>query len=89
MPFTLGLDKLFDDPDEFRGLLYIFGLTLAELLILSILDNLSLRMFEFDLLNLSLILEFERLLDLDIRAFLEPLLPLTKDTFVFKFLPYE
>ena len=84
----LGLDKLLDDPDEFIGLLYIFGFTLAELLTRSILDNLSLRILELDRLYLSLILEFERLLDLDEIVFLEPLLPLTNDVFVFKFLPY-
>ena len=67
--------------------MYIFGLTLAELLILSILDNLSLKVLEPDLLNLSLIFEFEMLLDLDESAFLEPLLPLTNETLVFRFLP--
>ena len=67
--------------------MYIFGLTLAELLILSILDNLSLRVLELVLLNLSLIFELEILFDLDESAFLEPLLPLTNDILVFRFLP--
>ena len=67
--------------------MYIFGLTLAELLILSILDNLSLKVLELALLNLSLIFEFEMLLDLDESAFLEPLLPLTNEILVFRFLP--
>ena len=67
----------------------MFGFTLAELLTRSILDNLSLRILELVRLYLSLTLEFERLLDLDEIVFLEPLLPLTNDVFVFKFLPYE
>ena len=82
-----GFERLLDDPAELKGLLYMFGLTLAELLILSILDNLSLRLLEFDLLNLSWIFVFKRLLDLEESAFLDPLLPLTNDKFVFKFLP--
>tara|TARA_B100001741_G_scaffold282520_1_gene256963 strand:+ start:325 stop:567 length:243 start_codon:yes stop_codon:yes gene_type:complete len=76
-----GLDKLFDEPIELIGLLYILGLTLAELLILSIRDNLSLRLVELDLLNLFLILVSEKLSFLDEIRFLEPLLPLTKAIF--------
>ena len=83
-----GFDKLFEDPEVLKGLLYIFGFTLAELLILSILDNLSLKLFELDLLNLSLIFVFEKLLDLLDIIFLELLLPLIKDTFELKSLPY-
>ena len=76
-----GLDKLFDEPIELIGLLYILGLTLAELLILSIRDNLSLRLVELDLLNLFLILVSEKLSFLDEIMFLEPLLPLTNAIF--------
>ena len=86
-PLFLGFERLFDEPVELKGLLYIFGLTLAALLILSIRDNLSLRLLELDLLNLSLIFMFEILLDLDESIFLDPLLPLTNDKFVFRFLP--
>ena len=82
-----GLDKLFEDPVELKGLLYIFGLTLAELLILSILDNLSLKELELVLLNLSLIFELDKLLNLDESAFLEPLLPLTNEILLFRFPP--
>tara|TARA_B100000035_G_scaffold306734_1_gene309126 strand:- start:4 stop:270 length:267 start_codon:yes stop_codon:yes gene_type:complete len=86
-PLFLGFERLFDEPVELKGLLYIFGLTLAALLILSIRDNLSLRLLELDLLNLSLIFILEMLLDLEESIFLDPLLPLTNDKFVFKFLP--
>ena len=82
-----GFDKLLEDPAELKGLLYIFGLTLAELLILSILDNLSLKVLELDLLNLSLMFELEILLYLDESAFLEPLLPLTNEMLLFRFIP--
>ena len=82
-----GFDKLLEDPAELKGLLYIFGLTLAELLILSILDNLSLKVLELDLLNLSLMFELKILLDLDESAFLEPLLPLTNEMLLFGFIP--
>ena len=83
-----GLVRLFDDPFELNGLLYIFGFTLAELLIRSILDNLSLKLFELVLLNLSLILIFDKLLVLFDIIFLELLLPLTNETFELKSLPY-
>ena len=83
-----GLVRLFDDPVELNGLLYIFGFTLAELLIRSILDNLSLKLFELVLLNLSLILIFDKLLYLFDIIFLELLLPLTNETFELKSLPY-
>ncbi len=83
----LGLDKLLEEPAELNGLLYMFGLTLAELLILSILDNLLLRLLELVLLNLSLIFVFVRELVLEDIAFLEPLLPLIRDTGVLKSLP--
>tara|TARA_B100002019_G_scaffold252642_1_gene233714 strand:- start:90 stop:356 length:267 start_codon:yes stop_codon:yes gene_type:complete len=86
-PSFLGFERLFDEPVELKGLLYIFGLTLAALLILSIRDNLSLRLLELDLLNLSLIFILEMLLDLEESIFLDPLLPLTNEKFVFKFLP--
>ena len=66
----------------------MFGFTLAELLILSILDNLSLKLLELDLLNLSLMIEFEKLLDLFDIIFLELLLPLINHTFELKSLPY-
>ena len=66
----------------------MFGFTLAELLILSILDNLSLKLLELDLLNLSLMFEFEKLLDLFDIIFLVLLLPLINDTFELKSLPY-
>ena len=82
-----GLDKLFEDPKLLKGLLYILGLTLAELLILSILDSLLLKLFELDLLNLSFIL-LVKSVDLSEMAFLEPLLPVTKETFELKPLPY-
>ena len=62
----------------------MFGFTLAELLIRSILDNLSLKLLELDLLNLSLMFEFEKLLDLFDIIFLELLLPLINDTFELK-----
>ena len=66
----------------------MFGFTLAELLILSILDNLSLKLLELDLLNLSLMFVFKKLLDLFDIIFLELLLPLINDTFELKSLPY-
>jgi len=79
VPLFLGFERLLDEPVELKGLLYIFGFTLAALLILSIRDNLSLRLLEFDLLNLSLIFILEILLDLEERIFLDPLLPLTNE----------
>ena len=83
-----GLVRLFDDPFELNGLLYIFGFTLAELFIRSILDNLSLKLFELVLSNLSLIFVFNKLLDLFDIKFLELLLPLMNETFELKSLPY-
>ena len=83
-----GFDRLFEDPELLKGLLYIFGFTLAELLILSILDNLSLKLFELERLNLSLIFVFERILDLFDIIFLELLLPLINEIFELKSLPY-
>ena len=65
----------------------MFGFTLAELLILSILDNLSLKLLELDLLNLSLMFVFEKLLDLLDIILLELLLPLINDIFELKSLP--
>ena len=84
------LDKLLEDPVVLllKGLLYILGFTLADELILSILFNLSLKLTELDLSNLSLMYVFEKLLDLDEIIFLGFLLPLTNETFVLKFLPY-
>ena len=83
-----GFDKLFEDPALLKGLLYMFGFTLAELLIKSILDNLSLKLFELVLLNLSLMLIFDKLLVLFDIIFLELLLPLINETFELKSLPY-
>ena len=82
-----GFDKLFEDPALLKGLLYMFGFTLAELLIKSILDNLSLRLFELILLNLSLIYVFDKLFDLFDIIFLKLLLPLINETFELKSLP--
>ena len=87
-PSFLGFERLFDEPVELKGLLYKFGFTLAALLILSIRDNLSLRLFVSDLLNLSLIFIFEILFDLEESILLDPLLPETNEIFVFRFLPY-
>ena len=88
LELLVGLVRLFDDPVELNGLLYIFGFTLAELFIRSILDNLSLKLFELVLSNLSLIFVFNKLLDLFDIKFLELLLPLMNETFELKSPPY-
>jgi hypothetical protein len=57
-------------------------------LILSIRFNLLFKLLEADLLNLSLILELLIDKDLEDIEFIEPLLPLIRETGVFQFWEY-